>query len=593
MPVIQRIKPQSRPLRPPLTKFCRATRTRSFARSSRVLLVSHTASRPQLSFLNSSRSRAQLNFISRLISTETKRFIKEQSWLAGKYTFIGAVICSAGLAWAWMLTQEMVDRDFPAPKEWTFLTKVVYHAARGLEVPSANATGTVNWWLCGLAFRDLLKRLEDPGVDGKGLRVVDEADVVVPGMGHTGFDIEDMSYEWKRGYYEALMGCGRAAIELEDAVVDTTRDHVFKRAYMVGPSNPRPKKIPRKGIEPPLEENCVPAYAPPETYYLKILTTKGFTNKEKMDAALAYAGWLDFKGLNETAEEMYQWALDLALSGVDEPAKVLDRKRGIIKPGVPVTSNILDATTALAVHRAQTGDTNTALPIFLSILRAQREAQTATPVPRADEQARAAKVKRTDLDVLQSRIASFWSLLQASKFPDPPPSGNEVYVRTPDSAGEEAAIMAYIGEVLFASSPSQREAGLSWTKSAVELAYWGYQDPRTSREGKIKCIKSLSVGTENRKKMVDLQRSRVAELDEERRQASLWRRCIPGLLVSQAAIEQQKERWEQEWHDAGEFSMMLSRGRVFDFEEEPAPVWGATLLREWIIPRFTTPEWRR
>jgi hypothetical protein len=481
----------------------------------------------------------------------------------------------------WMLTQEMVDRDFPAPKEWTFLTKVAYHAARGLEVPGANDHGVVNWMLCGLAYRDLLRRLEDSEVDGKSLTV--QVD------GGPGFDVEHMSYEWRRGYYEALMGCGRAAIELEDAVLDTTREMVFKRAHMIGPSNVKPKTIRKKGVAAPLEENCVPFYAPPETYYMKILTTKGFTAKEKLDAALAYGNWLDFKGLHDTAEDMYQWGLDLALSGYEGKAVPINVDTGIIKTSIAVTDNILDATTALAVHRAQAGDTSSALPIFLSILRARREAPQGDLIqsrPSAP-QSRDTKLKRTDLDVLNDQISSFWSLLQASKFPDPPPSGNDPYTRTPDGNCEEAALMSYIGEILFASDKAQRDAGLSWTKSAVENAYIGYGDPRTTRAAKLKCVECLRVASENRRRMVQLRLDEIFSLSQERDHASSWQKWIPGLLWSEQTLRSEQEMWERENKEAVEFEIMLQRGRVYDVGEERAPMWGTSLLREWILPRLT------
>jgi hypothetical protein len=488
-----------------------------------------------------------------------------------------------------MLTQEMVDRDFPALKEWSFLTKVVYHAARGLEVPGANERGVVNWMVCGLAYRDLLKRLEDVEGDGKGI-VVLEDDVLIPGMGHTGFDIEGKSYEWRRGYYEALMGCGRASIELEDMIVDTTQEYVFRQQHMIGPSNPKPKRLPakfQKKAAQPLEENCVRAFAPPETYYMKVLTTKGFGVKEKMDAALAYGNWLDFKGLHDTAEDMYQWALDLATSGLEKPERVLNEKTGVIKPDATVTDNILDATTALAMHRAQSGNPNSALPIFLSILRARREAPVGDLLSQpAERRTRDTQVKRTDLDVLQSQLSAFWSLLQASKFPDPPPSGNNPFVRTPDTSCDEAAIMTYIGEILFATMPSQRDAGLSWTKSAIELAYKSYQDPRTSRDNKIKCVKCLGVGTDNRRKMTELRRSEAASLSKAREHASAWKRWVPGLLTNENALKHEEERWEREHRDLVDFESMLHRGRVFDVQDGPSPIWGTRLLMEWILPRL-------
>lgn len=482
-----------------------------------------------------------------------------------------------------MLTQEMVDRDFPAPKEWSFLTKVVYHAARGLEVPGANQAGVVNWGVCGLAYRDLLRRLEDRDGDGKGLK--EQQDTAVPA-----FDVEHMSYEWQRGYYSALMGCGRAAIELSDAVLDTTTNIMYRRRHMIGPSNPKPKKLAKKFGPAPREENCVPAFAEPDDYFLKIMYTKGFSPKEKMDAAMAYAGWCDFKEMPDMADGVLRWALDTAVEGsdVNAPAIKIDHVVPTIPADAVVTDNILDATTALAVHRAQAGDTNSTLPSFLSILRARREAPHAVEntSPNAPHQRRDTKLKRTDIDVLNDQISSFWSLLQASKFPDPPPSGNDAYQHTPDSDAEEAVLMTYIGEILFSTDPSQRDAGLHWTKSAIDLAMKSYSSPLTSRAAKLKGVETLRVGSENRRKMVALLQADVSHASESRKNAAFWYRLIPGLLKSEKEIEEERKKWDKEKQEAREFEHMLMKGRVYDVGEAEAPVWGTAFLKEWILPRL-------
>ena len=583
MPSLTRIKPPSRPLRPPSSKAYRATRARFFARNPHLHILASANPRPQLSFLTAARHHPTIpsTFFSRLITTETRNYIKHQSKLATKYTFIGLVLTTAGLSWMWMLTQEMVDRDFPAPSEWSFLTKVVYHAARGLEVPGANETGVVHWGIRGLAYRDLLRRLEDREGDGKGI-----VDIDVEGT--DGIDISGMSDEWRRGYHAALMGCGRAAIELEDTMLDTTTNKLYASRYVVGPSNPRPKRLPKRFGPPPREENCIKAYAPPEMYFMKIMTTVGFTAREKMDAALAYANWCGFKGLHDTAGEMYVWALDCAVSGLEWPtASTIDRRTGIIPVDMPITDNILDATTALAVHKAQSGEPAAALPIFLSILRARRAAPLQEPatLPTKDpkQQARDTRIKRTDLDVLNDHINSFWSLLQASKFPDPPPTGNDPFVRTPDNDVDEAAVLSYVGEILFASDDAQREAGLSWTDAAVEKAWATYSSPITSRDAKIKAVEALSVATENRRKMLTLLLSSAQSSIENRRNASWWRHPF---MAGEDRLREEGHKWEERRKEAGAFDNMLMRGRVYEVGEPSKPVWGTLFLREWVLPRL-------
>jgi hypothetical protein len=203
------------------------------------------------------------------------------------------------------------------------------------------------------------------------------------------------------------------------------------------------------------------------------------------------------------------------------------------------------------------------------------------------------KIKKTDIDALQSQLSGLWALLQASKFPDPAPLGNDPFVRTPDTSCDEAAVMAYIGEILFATTPSQRDAGLSWTKSAIELAYMSYQDPRTTRDSKVKCVECLQVATANRRKMVSLGEAEIAALGDDRKHTSAWRRWFPGLLLSEEDLKKERERWDRERRDLVDFDTMLWRGRVFDVQEPPAPIWGTKLLLEWIIPRFAVPEWKR
>ncbi len=71
-------------------------------------------------------------------------------------------------------------------------------------------------------------------------------------------------------------------------------------------------------------------------------------------------------------------------------------------------------------------------------------------------------------------------------------------------------MMAHVGEILFASPAEKRvgpkgdgkDAGLAWTRDAVELAERTFGDPDTEREAKIRCQECLDVGLENWRVMV-------------------------------------------------------------------------------------------
>ena len=104
---------------------------------------------------------------------------------------------------------------------------------------------------------------------------------------------------------------------------------------------------------------------------MRVLTTQGFTDKQRIDAALAYAVWLDYKRTPEAALEMHRWALDIVASKSEKPA--IDLTTGVIRTdsGLP-SANVLSVATALGVHHAVNSNLTLALPIFLSILRARR-----------------------------------------------------------------------------------------------------------------------------------------------------------------------------------------------------------------------------
>ncbi|EEP75651.1 predicted protein [Uncinocarpus reesii 1704] len=414
-----------------------------------------------------------------------------------------------GLIWVVKLgyQQEKIERIFPTPPDFTLYSRWLLRSARALQNPQSIGLALTSWSKVGEFYTELLERLENPEIDGKGLKEQTEGGLVVDGVGKIGYDIEGMSESWKMGYFQALMGAAETAEKLEGWMYDEKLDAAAPAEYVVGPSNPNPKPKPASIKHMLNEEDSRPAYESPEVFYMKILTTKGFQTNQRLDAALAYADWLDFKGWNETADDMYRWAMDIAASGLPvDPSAVVDMKTGILKDvgNKHVTENILRATTALGVHKVRRGDLAPALSIFLSVLRARRNLPEApisheNQIPPQDE----------------SPLSELFEILSSYVVPPPYPyatlTGNERPLRSASEACDEAGLMVYIGEIIFASS--SQENGLSWTRDAVDLAEISLlrldgtdNGPRSygmkySNDDE-KCHDCLRTGLDNWKKMV-------------------------------------------------------------------------------------------
>lgn len=463
-------------------------------------------SRPQLPFLSSSNRRP----IARFLTTERKQWIKDEIWQAGRYTGYLWTFSLLLLVAAFGVQQEWLERKFPTPDEWSFVTRKDYRSARWAEDHDDDAPGPplVDWALTGGTYRRLLGRLEDPNIDGAGLQQQgdDEAGILVAGVGKTGFDISAKSEPWRRGYYEVLMGCARAAEHLDDWVRDKTRNTAFPSNVVIGPSNPNPRPVPPGAKSAPMEEDCEPAFEAPDVYYLRILTTHGFTEKQRLDAALAYGEWLGYKKTPGAAEEMYKWGLDIAASSSTGKPVVVD---GIINTsaGAP-SANVLAAATALALHYASNANLQTALPMFISILRARRLLSEPPKTMRStlsnDEEAGLLKTL--------SNMAA--SIMVVPPYPPPPADGTSPPTRDANELCEEAGVMLYIGEILFASKISNgREDGLAWTREAVDVAEEelrrasvsqdaSKKNPTPHKEAKKTCRQCLEVGLSNWNTMV-------------------------------------------------------------------------------------------
>ncbi|KAL4935698.1 hypothetical protein BDV06DRAFT_228574, partial [Aspergillus oleicola] len=247
------------------------------------------------------------------------------------------------------------------------------------------------------------------------------------------------------------------------------------------------------------EENAIPASPSPEDFYTKLLTTIGFNAGQRVEAAIAYADWLDYKGLKETAADAYTWAMDIAVSGSPvEASKVVNLKTGVLKndPEAAPSQNIIRVSTALGVHHARNGNLPTALSIFTSVLKAHRA--LLAPSPNTVLPERPSFVQPTD-DVILSFVNTFKSLFTPPEPLRPAPSGNEPPFKTATSPCDEAALMTYIGEIMYASHSKQ--TGLAWTRDAFDLAETTLPETDTT-DPKNKCTQCLRVNMVNWRTML-------------------------------------------------------------------------------------------
>ncbi|KAF1948574.1 hypothetical protein CC80DRAFT_485987 [Byssothecium circinans] len=466
----------------------------------RLLLVSHrTSPRPQLPFLYPSGAYFSNAQLSRLfsISANQKKFIKETARETVRWTIIIWIVTTSFTISSYGILSERQERAFPSPHEWSAITRFRFRRGKWWQVPENNEEeGFPNWARVYDELERTLRRLENPNKDGAGLVEQEEGGLLVPGVGKAGYDLTAKSEEWRQGYYEVLMGMATAAERLEGWVTTKSRRNVWAPELVLSPTNPRPKAtLPGMPVLPP-EEERIPASDVPETFYLKIITSKGFTTSQRLHAALGYADWLAFKKLPDSADEMYHWALDIAISGLStpNPSSIIDPKTGILSATAPadsITPNLVFAATNLGTFHASQGNATLALPILISLLRARLSAPAAPPTPAPPP---------TD----SSLLGTILSLLSEPEYPPLPPTGDEPLLRRQEDRCEEAALKTYIGEILFAtstsssSSSSQRAQGLSWVREAVSTAKLAQSLPVISATSALrkKCEQCEEVGLE-------------------------------------------------------------------------------------------------
>jgi hypothetical protein len=400
--------------------------------------------------------------------------------------------------------QEEIEHKWPTPQEWGWWSRWDLRSATALQHPEEIGQFTVPWQNVYGYLKDLLERLEDPKIEGKGIKEQVDGGILIDGVGKLGYDVSMKSEPWRRGYFQCLMDSAKAAEHLDGFMTDWKQRMTAQAEYVHGPSNPNAKTLPGRRNIVMHEEDSTPSAPPPEVFYMKILTTTGFTQRQKIEAALAYADWLNYKGLDSTARDMYTWAMDIATSGglPYDASSVVDTKTGILKNnGKDIASeNIMRVSTALGVYNVKAGDLTTALSIFTSVLKTRRNLpEEATP--RKEKRPVNSRGTRVPFDEYFEMVRN---MFVPPVYPEAPSDGNQPPVRSIGSPCEEAGLMAYIGEIIYASS--SKETGLAWTRDAVDIAESALLDVKNNKneaEPRNRCSQCLKVSIGNWRTMVN------------------------------------------------------------------------------------------
>ncbi|KAI9172346.1 hypothetical protein HJFPF1_01848 [Paramyrothecium foliicola] len=506
---------------PPNTSRCRCLRPLG----NRAQLTT-AISRPSLPFLSVPTSRP---VPVRYFTSERANWLRHEAKQVVRYTLVfwTGILCVGVIVFA--IGEEMRERDYPTPHEWRYLTRKFLRDANDFKNPK---DGLVNWPRALEFAREVVVRLEV--ADNGGGKVVKLSDKQVSTLDADGefiaCDVSAMSEEWRRGYFEAVMLGAKAAEHVDGWVRDKKRSIISPPEFVIGPSNPRPSPIPAGFSHAPREEDCELAYPAADEWYMKILATKGFTSRQKIEAALEYASFMEYKKRPEGPDALYNLALAEATQGTDASKLPYDTRTFVLKEGTGSPSlNVLDAITAIANHKARGGDLAAALPIYVSVLKARRSlSDEPPPVPR----------DRPKQVPVYRQILNFFA---PPDYPPPPPDGTLPPWRSPNERCQEAALNLYIGEILYATS--SQDDGLAWTRDGVDAAEEQLRKigPQTTdKSAKQSCRECLSTGLGNWATMV------ASLAREEAAKAEQGKASSPNVFNFWSAPREAEDRWAAE-----------------------------------------------
>lgn len=435
----------------------------------------------------------------------------------------------AGLVIFFFVQEEYLERLHPTPHEWTYITRKFLRDSKELEDPK---DGNIQWAGSLGRVRNALMRLSDPKKDGAGLvPLSDKTDPELEDpIEFVPYDITAKSEEWRRGYFEALMTAAKAAEHVDGWVLDTTRNMVSPARFMIGPSNPNPDPIPPGAAHAPLEENCINAFPSAHRWYMKILATQGFTPRQRLEAALEYASFMEYKGQPEVARSLQDLALGEASKGLSADALPYHTKTLVLKEGTGSPSlNILEALTSIANSKARGGDISGSLAMYISLLKARRGL--------SDERPPEIRSRPLNVPVYQKII----NLFLPPAYPAPRPDGTQPPWRSVEERCQEASLQVYIGEILYATS--SKDDGLSWTRDGVDLAEEQLRSAGLgsgSKAVKKLCRECLSTGLENWHTMV----SRLAMAEAAKEESGTVNKT--GIFSFWGGAKEPEGRWAAE-----------------------------------------------
>ncbi|RCI12652.1 hypothetical protein L249_0786 [Ophiocordyceps polyrhachis-furcata BCC 54312] len=507
------------PLRPLARRLGPTKASPFFCRCSSIHSSAIQRKRPALPFLSAPTTAPTTSpSTGRRFTSAQKQWFKHEMKLAFRYTttFCGCVLAALGINYA--INQEAIEREFPTPPEWSFLTRKRLRDAHHEDRPRLAKAY--------LSARAAIARLEKSESSSQNL--VKLADPPDPKVEYPEefipYDISANSEDWRRGYFEALMFSAKAGQVLEGHLLDVTRDFIFPPEYVIGPSNPRPKPIPPGAPSAPLERNCRLAYPPFEHHYIKMLATEGFSPRQRVDAALEFAAAVQSKGKLDAAEALYTLALKEATRNIEPAHLPYDTKTLILKDGgEPPSANILEALTAMANFKARTGQLSSALPMYVSLLKARR-CLSDTPPPPA--------ISNSPPPSTMQRMLDYF---KPPPYPKSPGDGTEPPWRNSLGRCQEAALHLYIGEILYATS--SRVDGLAWTRDAVDLSEEQLRAGEVDKETKQRCRECLATGLNNWSAMV----AQLAQAEKAKKKTGV-KRIIPFWQKA----EETESRWGSE-----------------------------------------------
>lgn len=498
----------------------RPSNQRAFADHAK---LTTTKPRPSLPFLYAPSSNPNLV---RYFTSTRGQWLRHEARLVARYTLTFWGLAAAVLVMSFAVNEEVVERRFPTPHEWTFLTRKYLRDANSFKEPK---NGNIEWTKALELARSVVARLEGAKDGGADVRKLQEFVDITADAEFAPCDISAKSEEWRRGYYEAIMLAAKASEHVDGWLRDVKRNVVSAPEFVIGPSNPRPTPIPAGSPHAPWEEDCELAFPPADNWYVKILSTAGFSSRQRIQAALEYASFMEFKGRADEADALYTMALVESTKDLDASKMPYDAKTLVLQDRAgPPSLNVLDAVTAVANSKARRGDISAALPMYISILKARRSL--------SDERPPQTSTKPKSIPLYQLVINVFLP----PEYPAAPPDGTQPPWRSAEEQCQEASLHLYIGEILYAKA--SRDDGLSWTRDGVDLAEEqlrtlgaGSKDKATQQT----CRECLGTGLGNWSTMV----SRLAKAERAKKDGSSGK---PGMFSFWSGTQQTDGRWEAE-----------------------------------------------